>query len=133
MCTPRLLSNNGRIFLLLFLFTLAFSIIHPGAFTYRQLQRHRPAPIGATAQRLAPPGALWRRLWRFPLLQAETATDGLWRDVGHKAPYALYQGEFWRPPSFAGGVCRRLESVSCLDGHSFTLSHTGRDDKYAEY
>eukprot|EP01043_Picozoa_sp_COSAG02_P038573 COSAG02_NODE_2984_length_7618_cov_6.217981_3_plen_175_part_00 len=47
--------------------------------------RHRPAPIGATAQRrLAPPpsadwrhrGGLWRRLWRFPLIRAETATNG---------------------------------------------------------
>ena len=35
-------------------------------------------------RRLAPRGADWRRLWRFPLYTlAETATNG--SDTGHKA------------------------------------------------
>ena len=38
---------------------------------------HRPS-LGATPRqrRLAPQGAAWRRLWRFPLTSAENATNG---------------------------------------------------------
>eukprot|EP01043_Picozoa_sp_COSAG02_P059888 COSAG02_NODE_7714_length_2878_cov_3.147175_3_plen_73_part_00 len=38
-----------------------------------------PTTIGAIGGSLAPPGApgaAWRRLWRFPLTPAETATNG---------------------------------------------------------
>ena len=43
--------------------------------------------------------------------------------IGPAARVGFVAGEFWWLPSFAGGVCHgRLESVSCLDGHLFTLS-----------